>query len=203
MPIQKLTAKYSTSALLMDKEDLPNIHSFAPMELYSTKTTLSAIGGSISIVLRLKIYILLMTILPLNVMLTIQMPLLLPIPVMVLPPATIMITLLLLITLLLIMRQKLRLLNQHMQKKYLLKHLQPVAMEHQKRKLHWTIMMLSVRPVDSEVTHNVKDVTSVVTVTAEVEGKIIADVPANDEDVKEDDSEDKNSPSLPFSWAFD
>ena len=60
-------------------------------------------------------------------------------------------------------------------------------------------MMLSVRPVDSEVTHNVKDVTSVVTVTAEVEGKIIADVPANDEDVKEDDSEDKNSPSLPFS----
>ena len=59
--------------------------------------------------------------------------------------------------------------------------------------------MLSVRPVDSEVTHNVKDVTSVVTVTAEVEGKIIADVPANDEDVKEDDSEDKNSPSLPFS----
>ena len=203
MPIQKLTAKYSTSALLMDKEDLPNIHSFAPMELYSTKTTLSAIGGSISIVLRLKIYILLMTILPLNVMLTIQMPLLLPIPVMVLPPATIMITLLLLTTLLLIMRQKLRLLNQHMQKKYLLKHLQPVAMEHQKRKLHWTIMMLSVRPVDSEVTHNVKDVTSVVTVTAEVEGKIIADVPANDEDVKEDDSEDKNSPSLPFSWAFD
>ena len=202
MPIQKLTAKYSTSALLMDKEDLPNIHSFAPMELYSTKTTLSAIGGSISIVLRLKIYILLMTILPLNVMLTIQMPLLLPIPVMVLPPATIMITLLLLTTLLLIMRQKLRLLNQHMQKKYLLKHLQPVAMEHQKRKLHWTIMMLSVRPVDSEA-HNVKDVTSVVTVTAEVEGKIIADVPANDEDVKEDDSEDKNSPSLPFSWAFD
>jgi len=173
------------------------------MELYSTKTTLSAIGGSISIVLRLKIYIPLMTILPLNVMLTIQMPLLLPIPVMVLPPATIMITLLLLTTLLLIMRQKLRLLNQHMQKKYLLKHLQPVAMEHQKRKLHWTIMMLSVRPVDSEVTHNVKDVTSVVTVTAEVEGKIIADVPANDEDVKEDDSEDKNSPSLPFSWAFD
>ena len=202
MPIQKLTAKYSTSALLMDKEDLPNILSFAPMELYSTKTTLSAIGGSISIVLRLKIYILLMTILPLNVMLTIQMPLLLPIPVMVLPPATIMITLLLLITLLLIMRQKLRLLNQHMQKKYLLKHLQPAAMEHQKRKLHWTIMMLSVRPVDSEA-HNVKDVTSVVTVTAEVEGKIIADVPANDEDVKEDDSEDKNSPLLPFSWAFD
>ena len=202
MPIQKLTAKYSTSALLMDKEDLPNIHSFAPMELYSTKTTLSAIGGSISIVLRLKIYILLMMILPLNEMLTIQTPLLLPIPVMELPPATIMITLLLLITLLLIMRQKLRLLNQHMQKKYLLKHLQPVAMEHQKRKLHWTIMMLSVRPVDSEA-HNVKDVTSVVTVTAEVEGKIIADVPANDEDVKEDDSEDKNSPSLPFSWAFD
>jgi hypothetical protein len=104
MPIQKLTAKYSTSALLMDKEGLPNIHSFAPMELYSTKTTLSAIGGSISIVLRLKIYILLMMILPLNEMLTIQTPLLLPIPVMELPPATIMITLLLLITLLLIMR---------------------------------------------------------------------------------------------------
>jgi hypothetical protein len=38
-------------------------------------------------------------------------------------------------------------------------------------------MMLSVRPVDSEA-HNVKDVTSVVTtVTAEDEGKIIADVP--------------------------
>ena len=202
MPIQKLTAKYSTSALLMDKEDLPNIHSFAPMELYSTKITLSAIGGSISIVLRLKIYILLMMILPLNEMLTIQTPLLLPIPVMELPPATIMITLLLLITLLLIMRQKLRLLNQHMQKKYLLKHLQPVAMEHQKRKLHWTIMMLSVRPVDSEA-HNVKDVTSAVTVTVEGEGKIIADVPVNDEDVKEDDSEDKNSPSLPISWAFD
>ena len=202
MPIQKLTAKYSTSALLMDKEDLPNIHSFAPMELYSTKITLSAIGGLISIVLRLKIYILLMMILPLNEMLTIQTPLLLPIPVMELPPATIMITLLLLITLLLIMRQKLRLLNQHMQKKYLLKHLQPVAMEHQKRKLHWTIMMLSVRPVDSEA-HNVKDVTSAVTVTVEGEGKIIADVPANDEDVKEDDSEDKNSPSLPISWAFD
>ena len=136
MPIQKLTAKYSTSALLMDKEDLPNIHSFAPMELYSTKITLSAIGGLISIVLRLKIYILLMMILPLSEMLTIQTPLLLPIPVMELPPATIMITLLLQITLLLIMRQKLRLLNQHMQKKYLLKHLQPVAMEHQKRKLH-------------------------------------------------------------------
>ena len=202
MPIQKLTAKYSTSALLMDKEDLPNIHSFAPTELYSTKITLSAIGGLISIVLRLKIYILLMMILPLNEMLTIQTPLLLPIPVMELPPATIMITLLLLITLLLIMRQKLRLLNQHMQKKYLLKHLQPVAMEHQKRKLHWTIMMLSVRPVDSEA-HNVKDVTSAVTVTVEGEGKIIADVPVNDEDVKEDDSEDKNSPSLPISWAFD
>jgi hypothetical protein len=61
-------------------------------------------------------------------------------------------------------------------------------------------MMLSVRPVDSEVTHNVKDVTSVVTtVTGEDEGKIIADVPVNDEDVKDDDSEDKNSPSLPFS----
>jgi len=37
----------------------------------------------------------------------------------------------------------------------------------------------------------------------EGEGKIIADVQVNDEDVKEDDSEDKNSPSLPFSWAFD
>ena len=59
-------------------------------------------------------------------------------------------------------------------------------------------MMLSVRPVDSEA-HNVKDVTSAVTVTGEVEGKIIADVLVNDEDVKEDDSEDKNSPSLPFS----
>ena len=89
-----------------------------------------------------------------------------------------------------------------MQKKYLLKHLQPVAMEHQKRKLHWTIMMLSVRPVDSEA-HNVKDVTSAVTVTVEGEGKIIADVLVNDEDVKEDDSEDKNAPSLPISWAFD
>jgi hypothetical protein len=54
-------------------------------------------------------------------------------------------------------------------------------------------MMLSVRPVDSEA-HNVKDVTSAVTVTVEGEGKIIADVPVNDEDVKEDDSEDKNSP---------
>ena len=136
MPIQKLTAKYSTSALLMDKEDLPNIHSFAPMEQYSIKITLSAIGGSISIVLRLKIYILLMTILPLNEMLTIQTPLLLPIPVMELPPATIMITPRLLITLLLIMRHQLRLLNQHMQKKYLPKHLQQVVMEHQKRKLH-------------------------------------------------------------------
>ena len=141
MPIQKLTAKYSTSALLMDKEDLPNIHSFAPMEQYSIKITLSAIGGSISIVLRLKIYILLMTILPLNEMLTIQTPPLLPIQVMELPPATIMITprlliTLLLITLLLIMRYQLRLLNQHMQKKYLPKHLQQVVMEHQKRKLH-------------------------------------------------------------------
>ena len=59
-------------------------------------------------------------------------------------------------------------------------------------------MMLSVRPVDSEA-HNVKDVISAVTVTVEGEGKIIADVPVNDEDVKEDDSEDKNSPSLPIS----
>ena len=54
-------------------------------------------------------------------------------------------------------------------------------------------MMLSVRPVDSEA-HNAKDVTSAVTVTVEGEGKIIADVLVNDEDVKEDDSEDKNSP---------
>ena len=86
--------------------------------------------------LRLKIYILLMTILPLNEMLTIQTPPLLPIQVMELPPATIMITPRLLITLLLIMRHQLRLLNQHMQKKYLPKHLQQVVMEHQKRKLH-------------------------------------------------------------------
>ena len=57
MPIQKLTAKYSTSVLLMDKGDLLNILSSAPTEPYSTKTTSFVIGGLTLIVLKLKTFI--------------------------------------------------------------------------------------------------------------------------------------------------
>ena len=56
MPIQKLTAKYSTSVLLMDKGDLLNILSSALTEPYSTKTTSFVIGGLTLIAPRPKAY---------------------------------------------------------------------------------------------------------------------------------------------------
>ena len=71
MPIPKLTAKHSTSAQLMDKEDFPNTHSFAQMELFSTKTTSSAIGGLTSIVPLLRNFTPLMKILLPSVKLTV------------------------------------------------------------------------------------------------------------------------------------
>ena len=52
----KLNVKYSIFVLLMDKEALPSIHFFAPMELFSTRTTSFVIGGSILIVLKPKIF---------------------------------------------------------------------------------------------------------------------------------------------------
>ena len=66
MLILKRIAKYSTSALLMVKVDWLNTPSSAPMELFSTKTILFVIGGSILIALKQKIFILLTTTSQLN-----------------------------------------------------------------------------------------------------------------------------------------
>jgi hypothetical protein len=54
MLILRLIVKHSTFVQLMDKEDYPSTHSFALMELSSTKIISFATGGSISIVLKLK-----------------------------------------------------------------------------------------------------------------------------------------------------
>merc|ERR1712001_254122 len=69
MLILKQNAKSSTFALLMAKAVFLHIHSFAPMEPFSTKIISSVIGGSTSIVQKLKLYIVSMTKLQLNVLL--------------------------------------------------------------------------------------------------------------------------------------
>ena len=68
MPIPKQNAKSSTFALLMAKAVFLHILSFAPMEPFSTKIISSVIGGSTSIVQKLKLYIVSMTKLQLNVL---------------------------------------------------------------------------------------------------------------------------------------
>ena len=69
MLIPKLNVKSSIFVLLMVKEALPSTHSSVPTELFSTKTTLSVIGGSTLTVPRPKAFTASMTTLPLNVML--------------------------------------------------------------------------------------------------------------------------------------
>ena len=69
MLIPKLNVKSSIFVLLMVKEALPSTHSSVPTELFSTKTTLSVIGGSTLTVQKPKASTASMTTLPLNVML--------------------------------------------------------------------------------------------------------------------------------------
>ena len=192
MLIPKLTAKYSTSVPLMDKEVLPNILSSAPTELFSTKTTLSVIGGSTLIALKLKIFILSMKILPLNVKLTLKLVLLMnqyldmellhllttTMPLVVLP-----------IT---IMLPQLKLQYQLTQlKKKQLPHQLRVDMHHQMPKHPKTNTTLAVKDVTSVET-SVKDETSVETATVTEEETTTAD-DQDAEDVKADDSVDKCS----------
>lgn len=191
MLIPKLTAKYSTSVPLMDKEVLPNILSSAPTELFSTKTTLSVIGGSTLIALKLKIFILLMKILPLNVKQTLKLVLLMnhnldmellhllttTMPLMPLP-----------IT---IMLPQLKLQYQLTQLKKKLPHQLRVDMHHQMQKHPKTNTTLAVKDVTSVET-SVKDETSVETATVTEEETTTAD-DQDAEDVKADDSVDKCS----------
>ena len=69
MLIPKLNVKSSIFVLLMVKEALPSTHSSVPTELFSTKTTLSVIGGSTLTVQKPKASTASMTTLLLNVML--------------------------------------------------------------------------------------------------------------------------------------
>ena len=192
MLIPKLTAKYSTSVPLMDKEVLQNILSSAPTELFSTKTTLSVIGGSTLIALKLKIFILSMKILPLNVKLTLKLVHLMnqyldmellhllttTMPLVVLP-----------IT---IMLPQLKLQYQLTQlKKKQLPHQLRVDMHHQMPKHPKTNTTLAVKDVTSVET-SVKDETSVETATVTEEETTTAD-DQDAEDVKADDSVDKCS----------
>ena len=196
MPIPKLTAKYSISVPLMDKEVLLNTPSSAPTEQSSTKTTSSVIGGSTSIVLKLKTFILLTKILQLNERPILKLVLLMNQyqDMVLLHPPTTTTLLVPLLTTIMLLQQKLQ--SQLMLlKKKLLPQLMVVT-EPQKLKHPKTNTTPAVKDVTS-VEISVKDETSVETVAVTEEDKTTATTDDQDVvDVKADDSVDKCSMKL-------
>ena len=159
------------------------------MELYSTRTISSEIGGLTSIALRQKLFTPSMMRLQQNEKLIHNL-----VPQMNPKQDTALLLLQIMNTQIMMLLQ-LKLLYRPMLPKKLLKKSQQVDMEHQKRKHHQHNMMLPVKAVTSVVIQAVKDAISVVILVVTEEETRIADAQqVSVEDIKEDGSVDKCFP---------